>query len=57
MELWWEAETQRGRGEWINVRNESLRAVYFAQAAEDDIWDLQGAGTLVLQSIPALGAF
>jgi len=38
----------------ISVGNASLRAVYFAQTAEDDIWDLQGTGTLVLQSTPAL---
>lgn len=48
----------KGAGEkGINVKNESLRAVYSAQAVEDDIWDLQCVGTLVLQSTPALEAF
>lgn len=39
----------KGAGEkGINTRNESVRAVYFVQAAEDDFRDLQGTGTLVL---------
>lgn len=50
--------TQQGTGEkGINVRNESLRAVYFAQAAEVDTVNLHGADTLVLPSAPALEAF
>lgn len=52
-----DCDSKRAGEKGINVGNEPLRAVYFVQAAEDDIWDLQGAGTLVLQSPPALEAF
>lgn len=41
-------DTKGAREKTINARNESVRAVYFVQAAEDDLWNLQGTGTLVL---------